>query len=53
MTNSTILIYQTEDGLQKDVSMRKIGNSDFSTKPTNNLNVIVGYDWILSKSKKV
>lgn len=90
MTNSKILIYQTEDGqtkiqtrledetvwltidqmselfqksrstinehilnifsegeLEKDSSMRKIGNSDFSTKPTNfyNLDVIisVGY----------
>lgn len=41
-----------EEELQKDVSMRKIGKSDFSTKPTNNLNVRVGYDWILSKSKK-
>ncbi len=90
MTNSQILIYQTEDGqtkvqtrledetvwlsidqmselfqksrstinehilnifkeneLEKETSMRKIGNSDFSTKPTNfyNLDVIisVGY----------
>lgn len=90
MTNSNILIYQTEDGqtkiqtrledetvwltieqmaelfqksrstinehilniykegeLEKDVSLKKIGNSDFSTKPTNyyNLDVIisVGY----------
>ena len=90
MTNSNILIYQTEDGqtkiqtrledetvwltieqmaelfqksrstinehilniykegeLEKEVSLKKIGNSDFSTKPTNyyNLDVIisVGY----------
>ena len=50
---SNIIIYQTEDGQTKiqtrlvDESMRKIGNADFSTKPTNfyNLDVIisVGY----------
>ena len=45
--NEHILNIYKEDELQKDESMRKIGNSDFSTKPTNfyNLDVIisVGY----------
>ncbi len=45
--NEHILNIYNESELEKDVSMRKIGNSDFSTKPTNfyNLDVIisVGY----------
>lgn len=45
--NEHILNIYKEDELQKEESMRKIGNSDFSTKPTNfyNLDVIisVGY----------
>lgn len=45
--NEHILNIYKEAELQKDESMRKIGNSDFSTKPTNfyNLDVIisVGY----------
>ena len=45
--NEHILNIYKEDELQKDESMRKIGNSDFFTKPTNfyNLDVIisVGY----------
>jgi len=45
--NEHILNIYTEQELDQQVSMRKIGNSDFSTKPTNfyNLDVIisVGY----------
>jgi hypothetical protein len=45
--NEHILNIYKEEELQKDESMRKIGNPDFSTKPTNfyNLDVIisVGY----------
>lgn len=45
--NEHILNIYEEGELEKEVSMRKIGNSDFSTKPTNfyNLDVIisVGY----------
>jgi len=45
--NEHILNIYEEQELDSDVSMRKIGNSDFSTKPTNyyNLDVIisVGY----------
>jgi len=45
--NEHILNIYKENELSKDESMRKIGNSDFSTKPTNfyNLDVIisVGY----------
>lgn len=45
--NEHILNIYEEGELDKEVSMRKIGNSDFSTKPTNfyNLDVIisVGY----------
>jgi len=45
--NEHILNIYKEQELEKDNSMRKIGNSDFSTKPTNyyNLDVIisVGY----------
>ena len=45
--NEHILNIYKEGELEKDESMRKIGNSDFSTKPTNfyNLDVIisVGY----------
>jgi hypothetical protein len=45
--NEHILNIYKEDELSRDESMRKIGNSDFSTKPTNfyNLDVIisVGY----------
>lgn len=45
--NEHILNIYDEGELDKEVSMRKIGNSDFSTKPTNfyNLDVIisVGY----------
>ncbi|MFA6138623.1 MAG: virulence RhuM family protein [Sulfurimonas sp.] len=41
--NEHILNIYKEDELGKDESMRKIGNSDFSTKPTNfyNLDVII------------
>ncbi|TXK92704.1 cell filamentation protein Fic, partial [Methylococcaceae bacterium HT1] len=45
--NEHILNIYKEQELEKEGTMRKIGNSDFSTKPTNyyNLNVIisVGY----------
>ena len=45
--NEHILNIYSEEELEKDPTMRKIGNSDFSTKPTNfyNLDVIisVGY----------
>ena len=45
--NEHILNIYKEQELEKDSSMRKIGNSDFSTKPTNfyNLDVVisVGY----------
>lgn len=45
--NEHILNIYKEDELEKENSMRKVGNSDFSTKPTNfyNLDVIisVGY----------
>jgi len=45
--NEHILHIYEEQELDKQLSMRKIGNSDFSTKPTNyyNLDVIisVGY----------
>lgn len=45
--NEHIINIYSEQELEKDTSMRKIGNSDFSTKPTNfyNLDVIisVGY----------
>ena len=45
--NEHILNIYKEQELEKELSMRKIGNSDFSTKPTNfyNLDVIisVGY----------
>ena len=45
--NEDILNIYKEGELEKETSMRKIGNSDFSTKPTNfyNLDVIisVGY----------
>ena len=45
--NEHILNIYKEEELQKEFSLRKIGNSDFSTKPTNfyNLDVIisVGY----------
>ena len=45
--NEHILNIFEEGELEKESSMRKIGNSDFSTKPTNyyNLDVIisVGY----------
>lgn len=45
--NEHILNIYKEGELEKETSMRKIGNSDFSTKPTNyyNLDVIisVGY----------
>lgn len=45
--NEHIINIYDENELQKEDSMRKIGNSDFSTKPTNfyNLDVIisVGY----------
>ena len=45
--NEHILNIYKEQELTKDISMRKIGNSDFSTKPTNfyNLDVVisVGY----------
>jgi hypothetical protein len=46
--NEHILNIYAEGELQEEDSVRKIGNSDFSTKPTNyyNLDVIisVGYD---------
>ena len=45
--NEHILNIYKEQELEKETSMRKIGNSDFSTKPTNfyNLDVVisVGY----------
>jgi hypothetical protein len=45
--NEHILIIYKEEELEKEPTVRKIGNSDFSTKPTNfyNLDVIisVGY----------
>jgi hypothetical protein len=45
--NEHIINIYSDQELEKDTSMRKIGNSDFSTKPTNfyNLDVIisVGY----------
>ena len=45
--NEHILNIYKEQELEKDLSLRKIGNSDFSTKPTNfyNLDVVisVGY----------
>ena len=45
--NEHILNIYKEQELEKEASLRKIGNSDFSTKPTNfyNLDVIisVGY----------
>ena len=45
--NEHILNIYKEQELEKELSMRKIGNSDFSTKPTNfyNLDVVisVGY----------
>jgi len=45
--NEHILNIFSEGELERDTSVRKIGNSDFSTKPTNfyNLDVIisVGY----------
>ena len=45
--NEHILNVYKEQELEQELSMRKIGNSDFSTKPTNfyNLDVIisVGY----------
>ena len=45
--NEHILNIYKENELEKEPSMRKIGNSDFSTKPTNfyNLDVVisVGY----------
>ena len=33
--NEHILNIYKEEELEKELSMRKIGNSDFSTKPTN------------------
>lgn len=41
--NEHILNIYKEEELEEDQTMRKIGNSDFSTKPTNfyNLDVII------------
>ena len=41
--NEHILNIYKEQELEKDLSLRKIGNSDFSTKPTNfyNLDVVI------------
>ena len=51
--NSNLIIYTTEDGLTKvdvtfeegelkqELTMRKFGNSEFSTKPTNHYNLDV------------
>jgi len=54
--NEHILNIYKEEELEKEVSLRKIGNSDFSTKPTNfyNLDVIisVGYRANSLKNRK-
>ena len=46
--NEHILNIYKEGELEKDLSMRKIGNSDFSTKPTNfyNLDVIISVGFL-------
>ena len=47
--NEHILNIYTEKELSEDGTMKKIGNSDFSTKPTNyyNLDVIISVGYLI------
>ncbi len=53
--NEHILNIYKEGELEKETSMRKIGNSDFSTKPTNfyNLDVIISVGYRVNSSSAI
>ncbi len=53
--NEHILNIYKEQELEKDVTMRKIGNSDFSTKPTNiyNLDVVISVGYRVKSQRGV
>ena len=55
MDKPEIIIYKTEDdGLEQQSTMRKIGNSEFSTKPTNyyKLDMVISVGDTLKNSLK-
>ena len=55
MDKPEIIIYKTEDGgLEQQSTMRKIGNSEFSTKPTNyyKLDMVISVGYTLKNSLK-
>ncbi len=53
--NEHILNVFKEQELDKEHSMRKIGNSDFSTKPTNyyNLDVIISVGYRVKSQRRI
>lgn len=53
--NEHILNIYKEQELEKEPSMRKIGNSDFSTKPTNfyNLDVVISVGYRIKSHRGV
>jgi len=53
--NEHILNIYKEQDLEKETSMRKIGNSDFSSKPTNfyNLDVVISVGYRVKSQKGV